>query len=406
MANKDSVVDISSNTQVYKLYNKKGRVRRILCLVFSILFLLGGSGLVYYYTILNSMNFVDISKDPDTGSKQTGATTPTVGELNGSGTQLTVGDGQLLQDSKVLNVMLFGEDNKGEDEHGRTDTMIMMSIDNRHKKLKLTSFQRDTYVYIPGYGNNKINAAYTYGGPKLTIETIEANFGIKVDRYAVVDFDSFIDIIDTLHGIDMEVTADEIAYINYQMYKNGQSDEWSTIKDSPGIVHLNGQEALWYARNRGLTKGEDDNEIGLDGDDWDRTSRQRKLLETMFNRFKSADLGQIISIVSSVGPMITTNLKKDEITALISHSLTYLSYEVEQYYVPTEGLWYYNDNTDVGSVIEIANMDAQRLAFAQFIYEDALTSPTGETYPAPTTLPAGSPATTPQTTGTPTAPQF
>ena len=104
--------------------------------------------------------------------------------------------------------------------------------------------------------------------------------------------------------------------------------------------------------------------------------------------------------------MITTNLKKDEITALISHSLTYLSYEVEQYYVPTEGLWYYNDNTDVGSVIEIANMDAQRLAFAQFIYEDALLSPTGETYPAPTTLPANTPATTPETTGTPTAPQF
>ena len=155
MANKDSVVDISSNTQVFKLYNKKGRVRRILCLIFSILFLLGGSGLVYYYTILNSMNFVDISKTPEKDSQQTGATSPSVGELSGSGTQLTIGDGQLLQDSKVLNVMLFGEDNKGEDEHGRTDTMIMMSIDNRHKKLKLTSFQRDTYVYIPGYGNNK-----------------------------------------------------------------------------------------------------------------------------------------------------------------------------------------------------------------------------------------------------------
>ena len=373
MANKDSVVDISSNTQVFKLYNKKGRVRRILCLVFSILFLLGGSGLVYYYTILNSMNFVDISKDPDTGSKQTGATTPTVGELNGSGTQLTVGDGQLLQDSKVLNVMLFGEDNKGEDEHGRTDTMIMMSIDNRHKKLKLTSFQRDTYVYIPGYGNNKINAAYTYGGPKLTIETIEANFGIKVDRYAVVDFDSFIDIIDTLHGIDMEVTADEIAYINYQMYKNGQSDEWSTIKDSPGIVHLNGQEALWYARNRGLTKGEDDNEIGLSGDDWDRTSRQRKLLEKMFNDMKGADLTKIVSIVSKVGPMVTTNLKKSEITALVSHAPTYLTYTVEQSYIPTEGLWYYENDTPAGSVIAIADMNAQRLAFAKFIYEDRLT---------------------------------
>ena len=376
MANKENVVDICSNKQVYKLYNKKGRVRRILCLVFSILFLIGGSGLVYYYSVLNSMNFVDISNDSSNsgkpGHEQTNATLPSVGELQGSDTHLTIGEGELLQDSKVLNVMLFGEDNKGEDEHGRTDTMILMSIDNRHKKLKLTSFQRDTYVYIPGYGNNKINAAYTFGGPKLTIETIEANFGIKVDRYAVVDFDSFIEIIDTLGGIDMEVTEDEIAYINYQMYKNGQSDEWSTIKDHAGVVHLNGQEALWYARNRGLTKGEDDNEIGLDGDDWDRTSRQRKLLEKLFNDMKQADITKIISIVSTIGPMITTNLKKDEITALVSHSLTYLGYTVEQYYVPTEGLWYYNDNTPVGSVIEIADMDAQRLALAQFIYEDAL----------------------------------
>ena len=239
MANNDNVVDISSNKQVFKLYNKKGRVRRILCLIFSILFLLGGSGLVYYYAVLNSLNFVDISKDNNntgkSGGGQTNATMPSVGELEGSGTHLTIGEGELLQDSKVLNVMLFGEDNKGEDEHGRTDTMIMMSVDNRHKKIKLTSFQRDTYVYIPGHGNNKINAAYTLGGPKLTIETIEANFGIKVDRYAVVDFDSFIEIIDTLGGIDMEVTQDEITYINYQMYKNGQSSEWSTIKEPAGI---------------------------------------------------------------------------------------------------------------------------------------------------------------------------
>lgn len=185
-------------------------------------------------------------------------------------------------------------------EYGRTDTMIMLSIDNIHKKIKLTSFQRDTYVYIPGNGYNKINASYSLGGAKLSIQTIEANFGIKIDRYAVVDFDSFIKIIDTLNGIDMEVTQDEIDYINYQMYKNDQSDTATTITDSPGTVHLNGQEALWYARDRGLTKGEDDNEIGIDGDDWDRTSRQRKMLETLFDSMKSADLGQIVSIVSSI----------------------------------------------------------------------------------------------------------
>ena len=340
MANKDTktnLVDISSNTQVFKLYNKKGRARRIVCLVLSILFLLGGAGTLYYYSLLDSVNYV---ADDDTDKKT--RKTPADGNSDN-----VIADSELLQDSKVLNVMLFGEDNNHGEKYGRTDTMILLSVDNTHKN----------------------NASYTLGGAKLSIETIEANFGVKIDRYAIVNFDSFINIIDTLNGIEMEVTQDEIDYINYQMYKNGQTKEKAKITDKPGKVLLNGQEALWYARNRGLTKGEDGNEIGLDGDDWDRTSRQRKLLETMVNRFKTADLGQIISIVNQVGPMITTNLKKDEITALVGNSLTYLNYKVIQNYVPKEGLWYYDNNTDAGSVIAIADMSAQRKAFADFIYE-------------------------------------
>ena len=234
MDNKN-VVDISSSTQVVKLYNKKGRGKRIACLVFSILFLLGGSGLLYYYSVLNSMHYVDISENPDKSTKQD-STLPSVDPLTGDGTQLSLTDGELLQDSKVLNVMLFGEDNRQEDDHGRTDTMIMLTIDNHHKKIKLTSFQRDSYVYIPGHGYDKINASYTLGGAKLSIKTIESNFGIKIDRYAVVDFESFTKIIDTLGGIDMELTADEIEYINYQMYKNGQVESRNTITDPKQII--------------------------------------------------------------------------------------------------------------------------------------------------------------------------
>ena len=156
------------------------------------------------------------------------------------------------------------------------------------------------------------------------------------------------------------------------MYKNNQADTRTTITDAPGTVHLNGQEALWYARNRGLKKGEDGNEIGLDGDDWDRTSRQRKLLETLFTSMKSADLGQIVSIVSSVGPLVTTNLKKDEITALVSHALTYLSYDVEQYYVPEEGLW----NGAITSTIKISDLEEQRKKFASFVFEELFTGGT------------------------------
>lgn len=363
-----NLVDISSGNQIRKVYGKKGRLKRVLCVVLSVVFLICGSGMMYYYSVLNSMNYKSLDDDVDQPASNSGSEAPT--DEKG----YTVMDGDLLQDSKVLNIMLFGEDNHGKDDHGRSDTMIMLSIDNNHKKLKMTSFQRDTYVYIPGYGYNKINASYTFGGAKLAIQTIEANFGIDIDRYAVVDFSSFIEIINILGGIDIEVTADEIEYINYQMYKNKQADTRTTITDDPGIVHLNGQQALWYARNRGLTKGEDGNEIGLDGDDWDRTSRQRKLLETLFNEMKKADIGQIVSIVSSIGPLITTNLKKNEITTLVTHALSYLSYKVEQYYVPAEGLWYYyDDDPSVGSCIAISDMSAQRDQLAEFIYEEIFT---------------------------------
>lgn len=369
---KEGFVDISSNKQVNKIYKKRGRAIRITSIVLSILLLIGGSGLLYYYSVLNSLKFVDISDNNST--KATSSTLPT---CDGTFSKSQLSNDELLEDSKVLNVMLFGEDNAKGQEFGRSDSMIMLSIDNRHKKLKMTSFQRDSYVYVDGYGYDKLTNAYAYGGPKLTIQTIESNFGVKVDRYAVVDYASFIEIIDVLGGIDLELTQDEIDYINYQLYKNKQSDTRTTITDAPGKVHLTGQQALWYARNRGLDSSEEG--IGIAGDDWDRTSRQRKLLETMFNDMKDADLTQIISIVGKVGPLVTTNLKKDEITALVSHSMTYLTYSVEQYTVPEEGQWYYMNDTPVGSVIAFSDLETQRKLFAEFIYEELITGNTTST---------------------------
>lgn len=370
MASKDkneNLVDISSNDQVVKLYNKKGRGLRVLTLVLSIIFLLTGCGFVgvnlYIETHRKYEGNYDYMKDDSSSTDSP---------------DITLKNSELLQNSKVLNLMLFGEDNRveGVEDHGRTDTMLLLSIDNVHKKLKLTSFQRDTFVYIPGHGYNKINASYTFGGATLSIQTIQANFGVKIDRYAVVDFDSFKDIIDSLGGVEMEVTQDEIDYINYQMYKNEQSGgNRTTITEQPGVIRLNGQEALWYARDRGLTIGEDGNEIGISGDDWDRTDRQRKLLTKMVSDLKGASLDEIASIVNTVGPKITTNLKKEEILGLVSNSLSYISYPVVPNYVPNEHLWYYNSPGDetwdiCGSCILITDMEAQRKALAEFIYEE------------------------------------
>lgn len=335
--------------------------KKALALFFCIIASVAGVGMVMFYNTVSSINYEYIADDNTTAS-----------DLTASGSMNTdLNSDELLNDPQILNIMLFGEDNNNGDEHGRSDTMIMLSIDNRHKKLKLTSFLRDIYVNVPGYGQNKLNSAYTYGGPQLSIQTIETNFGINIDRYAVVDFDAFEEIIDILGGVDIELTADEVAYINWQSYINNQTEERYELDEVSGVTHLNGRQALWYARNRGYEE-ENHPEFVMPGNDFERTSRQRKLLETILNEFKSADLTQIIQIVSKIGPMITTNLKKDEITALVANSMTYLGYEFEEYRVPEDELFEYGWTDDGQSIVVINDWYAQRKNLALFIFESSV----------------------------------
>lgn len=326
-----------------------------------------GGGLIVLYNTVNAIEYKSIDDNQNTSSSHS--------SLSTGPTELDLNSGELLNDPMILNIMLFGEDSrKAGEEHGRSDTMIMLSIDNRHKKLKLTSFMRDTYVTIPGnnsvgepYGENKLNAAYTLGGPQLTIKTIESNFGINIDRYAVVDFKSFRNIIDILGGVDIELTSEEIDYINWQSYINNQVDTRNELADEPGVVHLNGRQALWYARNRG------DEEAGFSGDDFDRTSRQRNLLKIVMSDFKNANLTQIVSIVGEVVPMITTNLKKNEITTLVANSLTYLKYDMEEFRVPEDNVWQYGWTSDGQSIVEIIDWEQQRYDLAKFVFEESVT---------------------------------
>lgn len=357
----EQFVDISSGKQVKKVYRKKGRTIRIVSIILSIVLIIGGAIPIALFCGIGSANYQTLD---DISIKETVAlATDDDGNISTSFT-----DSELLTDPKILNVMLFGEDKHSKKNFGRSDSMMLLSIDNRSKSVKLTSFQRDTYLYIPGHGYDKMTHAYPLGGPSLAIRTVEANFGIKVDRYATVDFRSFRKIIDILGGIDMKLTADEIEYINYQMYKNNQVTDRNTIKDGPGVVHLNGKEALWYARNRGLSVGEDGNEIGLAGDDWDRTNRQRKMLDTLFKSIKKASFDKILTIATQVGPYITTNLKKDEITGLLAHALTYLKYDMKKYNIPQDGLWSYYDDPTAGSCIQIDDIETCRKKLVKFIF--------------------------------------
>src|SRR5699024_5105844 len=104
----------------------------------------------------------------------------------------------LYHDDAIMNILIIGVDNYQANDVGRSDSMILVSVDTRHQKLKLTSIMRDLYVQIPGYGSNRINSAYSLGGPTLTVQTIESNFGVDIDRWVIVDFDAFTHTIDKI----------------------------------------------------------------------------------------------------------------------------------------------------------------------------------------------------------------
>ena len=286
----NNYVDINSNTQVVKIYRKKGKVVRILSVFLAVIFILFGSGMVYYYNILDSMNFDNLDYTLPTKSDGQPVMDTNINNM--------VDDSELLSDPKVLNIMLFGEDYHTADSYGRSDSMIMATINNRSKTIKFTSFQRDTYVYIPGYGYNKITHAFSYGGPALAIKTVEANFGIKIDRYAVVDFKSFQKIVDILGGVKINISADEAGYINLQVRINNQSHKTTVLEQVDGEVTLDGVQALWYARNRGFQE-EGISEV-YSGDDWDRTERQRKFMNAIFEEMKSASLPEIIESIQAM----------------------------------------------------------------------------------------------------------
>ena len=376
-------VDISSSSDVKKIYgkndpraprkSKKGVVLRVVVLLLSLVLLLGGTGLVYYYSLLDSMHFKELDNLPQ----------PTVSNtMESTSVSVTPGGATPLSSDNVLNILLFGQDTAASaEDYGRSDTTILLSIDNVNKKLKLTSFQRDTYVNIPGLGDDKINAAFTFGGEKLSISTIESNFGIKVDKYATVDFSSFREVIEAIGGVDIELNLEEIKYINAQIDVNHQTDRTSFLKydetKEKQMMHLDGYQALWYARDRGEENLGGNPEYSFSGDDWDRTSRQRNLIQTIVKNLReNTSLTDLVGIANKIGPLITTNLKKGDITFLVSNLMTYMNYDMEEMSLPTLGNWRYGRTNDGQSVIVIDNWDAVRKDLAEFIFEDSVVSKT------------------------------
>lgn len=207
--------------------------------------------------------------------------------------------------NKIKNIALFGID-ATDGETGRSDSIMIATLDPVHNKLKVTSVMRDSYVLIDGHGQDKINHAYAFGGPELSIKTLNENFGLNIEDFISVNFSSLPKIINILGGIDLQITDEELEYINgYIDDINSKDGTNSSHIGYSGVQHVDGTQALAYSRIRYTSGG-----------DYERTQRHRTVLDALFNKLTSTSVSSYNSLLNEVLPYVQTNLNAADILSL------------------------------------------------------------------------------------------
>lgn len=245
-----------------------GTGKKVALIIVAIIFaLILGGGLYAYSYIQNTMNKMD-KVDISDNAQDLGITENKNGE--------------------IVNIALYGID-AAEGETGRSDSIMILTLDNFHNRIKLTSVMRDSYVDIAGHGMDKINHAYAFGGPELAIRTLNENFGLNITDFMSVNFTSMPEIIDMLGGVIIDITDEEIA--------TGQI---------PGLYQsgtqlLTGDQALAYSRIRYAS-----------GNDFKRTERQRTVLNALVVKMIQQPVTSYPGLISDLAPYITTSLSNQE----------------------------------------------------------------------------------------------
>lgn len=236
-------------------------------------------------------------------------------------------DGSLRQDKNTVNILLVGEEAiNGGGSRGRTDSIMIATMNVKQKAIKLTSLMRDMYVQIPDYSDNKLNAAYHIGGMPLLKETIQVNFDIELDGAILVDFNGFEEVIDKLGGVEITISESEASYLNSTNYISNPANR--TVK--VGTQILNGNQALGYSRvrYRKASSGE--------ADDFGRTSRQRTVLNAIFEKYKSKNVAELVLLLNDILPLVTTDIQKSDIVGFIGTFVTLGTTKLETLRLPID----------------------------------------------------------------------
>lgn len=254
---------------------------------------------------------------------------PEDGEEDNSGFLVLPEDIAMPADN-TYTILLVGSDAYDDDNRGRSDTTILVQVDGDSKTIRLASFLRDMYVKIPGKGSNRINASYIWGGHELLRKTLESNFGVTADAYVEVNFERLVKVIDAIGGVEVEVSEAERKQVNsilkFYNVKIGDAESDQLLNES-GLVNLTGKQALCFSRIR-----------KIDGD-FQRTGRQRKVLEAAFRKVTQLSMAEISMLILQNMDAVETDLTFADAVDLIPLALRCKNAVFETISIPVEGAY-------------------------------------------------------------------
>ncbi len=276
------------------------------------------------------------------------------------------GDGKHVEG--VYNILLLGEEAIGSGQgRGRTDVIVIATMNTITNKLMLTSLMRDTLVQIPGYKDNKLNTAYERGGLDLMYETIALNFDIQLDGCVMVNFENFEKIIDKLGGLELTLTAGEARYLNSTNYIS--KPQYRNVTEGKQL--MNGNQVLGYSRVRKRAT------ITGNNNDYGRTDRHRIVLNAIFDKYKTKSKVELATMMINVLPMITTDIDSKNFELLLNNFIEMGTMEISQLRIPADGT--FTDNVKVrGMDVLIPDLQENVKVLHNFIFGEETGNSTTE----------------------------
>ncbi len=336
----------SKKRRKHKKKKNKGLKIALLSILFILLFSIG-FGAFYITNLMSNVNRDEISDNK---------------------ADLGIED-EYTEQGHITNILLLGIDKRETNEKGRSDAMMILTVDTKHDKIKLTSLMRDSYVAIDKHGNDKLNHAYAFGGAQLAIKTVNQNYGLNISDYVLVDYDGLEAIIDALGGVEIDIKEKEFDLVNDYIHDLAvlKKVDPPYLKKS-GTQTLTGIQAVAYSRIRYVGDG-----------DFERTERQRRVLSGIFEEIKTSGITKYPSIVNKLLPYVTTSLSNMEMINTGTNVLKSGLSTIEQMRFPIDGYYQsqkiYSKTEKMDLWYLVFNKDMTKKQMYDYIFEDIAPTP-------------------------------